>query len=562
MIRVRSILYPIVLLVLVLVGSGAALAQDDPYAACAVPPSYVPAELLERPVPLRSGVGNSHDTVTTASAGAQAFYNQGLNYLESYVWIEAARSFHQALRLDPGLAMAYVGLSRVYSGLENPDAAKRILEKAKALASGVSDRERRRIELRETQLAAMDSLEDVVRHVAYKKAIDDGLAADLGDPQLWLLRGNAEEANASGRGQRGTAASIAFYERVLRLAPDHASAHHYLVHTYETIGRIDKALEHGEAYARLAPSIPHAAHMWAHDLRRTGRIDEAIVQFEKADSLERAYYEAEKLDPSFDWHHGHNLDLLATCYQHKGQMQLAEKTMREAAGLTALDAYGAFRQRELPSFLIYRARYEEALEAASPMTKTPHPQARAVGNALGGQALIGLGRIKEATEALEAARRELEAVPPVTPGIVPNHAAVEPWVRALQGELLLITGKMEDGRAVLKAVERGLRATPGADAWIQTLFRLESIGRSAREAGDWELAEHIAAQMLDHDAAYGGSHLAMALALRHKGDTAGTAREFEAAERCWRDADPDLPELREIAEALSDTVGHKKSKNK
>lgn len=328
---VRSIVSSIVVVALISAGSTAAVAQDDPHAACAAPPSYVPAELLERPVPLRTGIGNSHEVVTTASAEAQAYYDQGLNYLESYVWIEAARSFHQAVRLDPGMAMAYVGLSYVHSGLDNPDAAKRYLEKAKAAASGVGDRERRRIEIREKQLAAMENLEDTAKNLAYKKAIEDALAGDLENPLLWLLRGNAEESNASGRGQRGTASSVAFYEKVLRLVPDHASAHHYLVHSCETIGRIDKALEHGEAYARLSPAIPHAAHMWGHDLRRVGRIDEAIVQFLKTDSLERAYYKAEKIDPSFDWHHGHNLDLLATCYQHKGQVRLAEKTMREAA---------------------------------------------------------------------------------------------------------------------------------------------------------------------------------------------------------------------------------------
>lgn len=107
--------------VLILARPAPSVAQDDPHAACAMPPSYVPAELLERAVPLREGVGNSRQKVTTASPEAQAFYDQGLNYLESYVWIEASRSFHQALRSDPKLAMAYVGLSRVHSGLDSPD---------------------------------------------------------------------------------------------------------------------------------------------------------------------------------------------------------------------------------------------------------------------------------------------------------------------------------------------------------------------------------------------------------------------------------------------------------
>jgi hypothetical protein len=73
--------------------------------------SPLPAELLERPLPLRHGIGPAHEAVTTSSADAQAFYGQGLVYLHSYVWIEAARSFHHALRLDPKLAMAQLGLS-------------------------------------------------------------------------------------------------------------------------------------------------------------------------------------------------------------------------------------------------------------------------------------------------------------------------------------------------------------------------------------------------------------------------------------------------------------------
>lgn len=554
MTRLHFIIRPVVLVALIAVCTGPALAQEDPHAGCALPPSYVPAELLERPVPLRSGVGSSHEPVTTSSPQAQAFYDQGLNYLESYVWIEAARSFNQALRLDPGLAMAYIGLSRVYSGLDNPEAAKRLFEKAKALAPGVSDRERRRIVIREKQLAAIQDLENPALFLAYKKSIDDALAADFDDPQLWLLRGNAEEANASGRGQRGTAASIAFYDKILRLVPDHASAHHYLVHSYETIGRIDKALEHGEAYARLAPSIPHAAHMWAHDLRRVGRVDEAIAQFLKANALERAYYEAEKIDPGLDWHHRHNLDLLAMCYEHKGQMRLAERTMREAAALGAVDATLAFSMRELPNFLIHRARYAEALEAARAMTRTQYAASRAVGHALAGEALIGLGKIEAAGVELEAARRELEAVPRVTPGIIPRRSAVEPWVEGLHGEILLRTGRGDEGRAILKDVQRVLRAIPGPDAWTQTLFRLESMARSAREAGDWDLAEYTAAQMLDHDPAYGGSHLAMALVRRRAGDTAGATRHSEAARRYWRGADSDLPELLLITEASASAL--------
>jgi hypothetical protein len=92
-----------------------------------------------------------------------------------------------------------------------------------------------------------------------------------------------------------------------------------------------------------------------------------------------------------------------------------------------------------------------------------------------------------------------------------------------------------------------LRASFGPDAWSQALFRLESMARSAMDAGDWELAEFVAAQMLEHDAAYGGTHYTNALVLRHKGDAAGAARGMETAKGYWRDADRDLAELKQIA---------------
>jgi hypothetical protein len=124
---------------------------------------------------------------------------------------------------------------------------------------------------------------------------------------------------------------------------------------------------------------------------------------------------------------------------------------------------------------------------------------------------------------------------------------VEPWVESLRGELLLRQGPAAEAREVMMNVARGLRATPGPDAWTQALFRLESMARSAREAGDWELAAFMATQMLEHDPAYGGSHLARALVLRRQGDLAGFEREVELARSYWREADRGLQDLEALA---------------
>ena len=538
--RPMTLLAPFLPLVLLVPSQG--FGQDDAHAACAAT-GWVPRQILDRPVPIRPGVGNAHEDVTTSSKEAQAFYDQGLNYLHGYVWIEAARSFTQALRHDPDLAMAHVGLSRVYSGLDAADEARAALSRAQALAPKASARERRRIELRARQLEALADLTDVARHAAYKKAIDDALAADIDDVELWLLRGNAEEATAAGRGQRGGAASTAFYLTALKRAPDLGAAHHYLTHSYETIGQIPLALEHGEVYARIAPAIPHAHHMWGHDLRRVGRIDDAISAFKKTDVLEKAYYDTEKIDRSYDWHHVHNLDLLAGSYQHKGQMRLAEATLREALAQPAVTDRLAFDQKGLAMFLIDRGRFEEGLAAARALGESRWPVARSVGRAFAGEALLGLKRRADAEQELAAATAELREVPGTVAGISVSRGQVKPYVDMLQAKLMLTTDAAREGRVILQEVERVLRATPGPDAWMSALFRLEAIARAAREAGDWELADFTAGQMLEHDAAYGGSHWAAALVARQRGDVPTADAAFASAARYWRDADADLPEL-------------------
>src|ERR1700747_3391768 len=112
----------------------------------------VPREILERPVPLRQGIGKAHEAVATSSPEAQAFYDQGLAYLHSFVWIEAARSFHQALRLDPSVGMAHLGLSDAYVGLQEFPEAVKAFEQAQSLSKNFGDHERARMVIRARQL--------------------------------------------------------------------------------------------------------------------------------------------------------------------------------------------------------------------------------------------------------------------------------------------------------------------------------------------------------------------------------------------------------------------------
>jgi tetratricopeptide (TPR) repeat protein len=252
-----------------------------------------------------------------------------------------------------------------------------------------------------------------------------------------------------------------------------------------------------------------------------------------------------------DWHHVHNLDLLATAYQYKGQMRLAEQRLREMAALPPVTDYLEFNQKTLASFLLDRGRMEDGLAAARTLSSGRSAAARASGRALEGHALLALGRSEDAHAALTQAQRELDTVPTLAAGLTVTRRAVEPWVDTLRGEILLREGKAAEGRALLKDVQKRLRAIPGPDAWIQALFRLEGIASVAREAGDWELAAYTADQMIEHDTSYAGSHAAQSAVAQHAGDAARAARELEAARHAWADADPDVRALAAPAGAPS-----------
>ena len=97
--------------------------------------------------------------------------------------------------------------------------------------------------------------------------------------------------------------------------------------------------------------MPHAVHMHGHELRRLGRINEAIARFEAADKLQRDYLAREKIAAEFDWHHAHNLDLLAASYQYTGQMKKAETLLKQSFNLPTNLLVQAVNKREWPAFL-------------------------------------------------------------------------------------------------------------------------------------------------------------------------------------------------------------------
>ena len=493
--------------------------------------------LLERPIALATGIGRAHDLTGSSSREAQQFFDQGLAYLHHFEWIDAARSFNQALRLDSQLALAWSGLSRAHEELGQRVQAERALQKALELSKAASAHDRQHIEARRLQSVATERPAQEAR-ASYRRSLDAAIAALPTDVELLLERGVAESPDATDRGQGSVPGSIAFYDRALAIDQDSFAAHHYLTHAYENAGRIDEALVHGAIYAHSAPEVPHALHMYGHDLRRVGRVAEAIAQFEAADRIAVKQLELDGLAPETDWHYEHNLDLLGTSHQHAGQMARADAALRTAFWLPTANLVQAINKRQWLVFLRARGRVTDALQNAGALLDYPYPVAQAIGHIERGYALLAQKRYAEAAAATNSALAAMKSAP------AGAGLAALPF-EGLQGEFFLRTGQREKGRQMLEAMVAKARAAQGPDEWVQALFTLEAVAAAARQAGDWDFAGRMAQQMIEHDPAYAGSHYAAALVAEHQADRARAQREFALASQYWAQADTDLPELAE-----------------
>ena len=97
------------------------------------------------PIALRDGLGNSSLEITTTSAEARKFFEQGLNLLHSFWDYEALRAFAKAAELDPQSAMSWWGIAMSIGSQDFPAARSlrtKALERVRSLGESVSEKER------------------------------------------------------------------------------------------------------------------------------------------------------------------------------------------------------------------------------------------------------------------------------------------------------------------------------------------------------------------------------------------------------------------------------------
>jgi pimeloyl-ACP methyl ester carboxylesterase len=342
-------------------------------------------EIEVKPAALVTGLGHINHPVSTTSAEAQKFFEQGLAYIYAFNHEEAARSFKRAAELDPQLAMARWGIALALGSNYNLQAdapqlkeAYANVREALALAANATENERAYINALskrysdnpQADLQKLASDYKAAMNELVKRYPDDLDAATLYAESMMNLR-PWKLWTADGRPVEGTEEIVATLEGVLKRNPKHTGANHYYIHAVEASPNPNRALPSAKALERLAPSAGHLVHMPSHIYIRTGDYEDAARSNVDAIAADRAYFErvgTKGVYPAM--YYNHNLHFLASANAMSGRYSEA---LRAAQALEANVAPHVKAMPMLEMFMPYVTvtlvrfqKWDEVLKAPEP----------------------------------------------------------------------------------------------------------------------------------------------------------------------------------------------------
>jgi len=509
-------------------------------------------------VPLLNNLGSYHRPISSHSAEAQAYFDQGLRLLYAFNHEEAQAAFEEAARRDPSCAICFWGAAlslgpniNLPALAERAEAAWQLLQKARAQAQGASPVERALVEALarryahpppsdgQAQRALDTAYANAMRTVAHRFPTDPDVSTlfaeammDLRPWQLWTPDGKPEP---------GTLELISALQGVLATHPQHPGANHYLIHAVEASPHPERGLAAAERLKTLEPGAGHLVHMPSHVYIRTGQYAEASEANRRAIAADAA---AAHDHPIYATYVAHNFQFLWASNLMEGRSaeslqaardMLARIPVEMLKGMPEMSFLLAYPVLGLARF----GRWKDVLAEPRPAGDLPIPLA--LWHAQRGLALVRTGDLQGA--AAELAKVEaLHAQTPADAKVVMNSArdilAIARDV--LAAELAVAQGDFPEAlvrfqRAV--AAEDALRYDEPPD-WASPVRH--QLGAALLAAGMAPQAEAVYRADLQRHPHNGWALYGLAQSLEAQGKTAQAAAARRDFAEAWRHADVTL----------------------
>jgi tetratricopeptide (TPR) repeat protein len=292
---------------------------------------HAPATTAEwaRGAMLFSGLGDFHRAVTTSSAEAQRYFDQGMVFMWGFNHDEATRSFAKAAEIDPDCAACYWGVALTvgpnynlpFMVAERAAVATEALDMARVHQGNASPKEQALITalverypgnapldpvaLQPVLLAYADAMYKVATDFPDDLDIQTLYAESLMNLRAWKLW------QPDGTPAPGTLQIVAVLESVMRRDPKHPGANHYYVHAIEGSSHPEKATASAELLRNLIPAAGHLVHMPAHIFQRVGRYEDAAEANRLAAIADQKYTGLTTPPDYYGMYSAHNYQFLA-----------------------------------------------------------------------------------------------------------------------------------------------------------------------------------------------------------------------------------------------------------
>jgi tetratricopeptide (TPR) repeat protein len=294
--------------------------------------------------PLYDGLGSYSRKITTDSAEAQRYFDQGFAFLHGFNHRAAICAFQQAAEIDPECAMAHWGVAlacgpHINSIAVPPPAAElawKELELAQKNAGNASPVERALIGALAKRYANPQPEDRSGLDRAYADAMREVWKKYPKDPDVGALFAEAmmnlrpwDQWTPEGKPQPGTDEIIATLDTVLEFNPNHPLANHLYIHAVEASPNPERAIAAADRLRNLQPGLAHNVHMPSHIDIRTGQWLKAVDTNAKAVEADQRYRKIFGPPKGFlNVYIAHNRHMLAYAAMMTGQRDLAMKHIR------------------------------------------------------------------------------------------------------------------------------------------------------------------------------------------------------------------------------------------
>jgi hypothetical protein len=514
----------------------------------------LPPEKLPPPQKM-TGIGNSHMEISSKPE-AQMWFDQGLNLIHGYWDYESARAFEQSVRVDPDCAICYWGLYQAesfYHGLAQ-DYAAAVLQTAVKLKDHATEKERLFIE---ATAAPSEKQADLWRAIVQKYPEDI-------QARLFLSRriyGNE---------------ALKLLEGIMKDDPNNAAAHHYYIHALEG-NNPARALHSAEVLGSLAPNAGHMVHMPGHIFFLLGDYARAEQSFGASTAVDERYMAEQHVLPDDDWNYVHNLMYRIANLMEEGKLKDA----------TALSAKITAARGQLPSTMYIHLQRDsisridprlpvalrladwqlvlERLQANPPATKYPVLSflARQLTIFAEGMRALNSHDTQKAAQAAADFDAGIAAPPKAAPPPPRPAAGTPPQLQVMaDAQLQPIQGMFAVMSLELRASVASAqgKATDAHDLFTKAQDAERNLGyaeppRYIRPVGEAEAAAMMSASdWPDARAAFenalkerpksGFALYGIALTSEKTGNREAALKEYAEFLSAWKDADPDLPQIR------------------